>query len=584
MAYPAEFLEELKKRSSITDVINSYVPLKREGNLYKACCPFHNEKTPSFVVYSNGTGNDEHFYCYGCGAGGDVITFVMKADNLDYASAVEALARRAGLSVPADSYNKEAADKRRRLLEINREAARFFSTQLLSGKYPQASEYIRERGLDKAAKHFGLGYCPPGRKLFSYLTDLGYRPQELQDAFLCNRGNYDIFENRITFPVIDVSGNVIAFSARSMEAKPADGRKYINTNDTAAYNKRKNLFALNFAKNSREDFFILCEGQIDVITLHMAGFTNALASLGTAFSEEMASLLHRYKNKVVVCYDGDSAGISKTETVIRILTSAGIETKVVTLPGGCDPDEYIKKYGKDKFSVLLSDSIGHVEYSCGRILAQFNLESSDQKVAASDKLADFIAALQSPVEREVYTVKYAKQLDISKDSFGSLVAQKHNALMKKQKRENDGALIRKNAGYGDRVNPDKLRMPRAAFAEEAILGIAQINPDYLIRSVDDSSLCADDFKTSLNKRIYAAMLECVKENGKFDISLIADRFTPDEIGRITRMKVAREELSDNSYEVFCQNAAALRAAPGAKQTGDASFDDIQAIINKKKKQ
>ena len=158
MAYPAEFLEELKKRSSITDVINSYVPLKRAGNLYKACCPFHNEKTPSFVVYSNGTGNDEHFYCYGCGAGGDVITFVMKADNLDYASAVEALAKRAGLSVPADSYNKEAADKRRRLLEINREAARFFSTQLLSGKYPQASEYIRERGLDKAAKHFGLGY------------------------------------------------------------------------------------------------------------------------------------------------------------------------------------------------------------------------------------------------------------------------------------------------------------------------------------------------------------------------------------------------------------------------------------------
>ena len=214
VAFSAEFLDELKKRNNIVDVISSYVPLKRSGNLYKACCPFHNEKTPSFSVYTGGSGSDEHFYCYGCGAGGDVVSFVMKADNLDYASAIETLAKRAGLSVPYDNeYKRESADKRKRTLEANREAAKFFHSQLVSGKYQTATDYIAGRGLQRAVNHFGLGYCPPEKKLFSYMTDMGFKPKELQDAFLCNRGNYDIFENRIIFPVIDASGNVIAFSA-----------------------------------------------------------------------------------------------------------------------------------------------------------------------------------------------------------------------------------------------------------------------------------------------------------------------------------------------------------------------------------
>ena len=578
MAFSAEFLEELKKRNGIVDVINSYVPLKRAGSLYKACCPFHNEKTPSFTVYER----SESFYCFGCGAGGDVVSFIMKADNVDYATAIELLAKRAGLTVPESGYNKETADKRRRILDANREAAKYFHTQLISGKYRQASEYVTSRGLDPAVNHFGLGYSPPDKRLQSYLTDLGYRPNELFEAFLCNRGGYSTFENRIIFPVIDAAGNVIGFSGRSLEKKPADGQKYKNTIDTPAFSKRRNLYALNFAKNSREDYFILCEGQIDVISLHMAGFTNAIASLGTSFSEEQASLIHRYKNKVVVCYDGDAPGIAKTEAVIKILSKAGIEIKVLTLPGECDPDDFIKEYGKERFELLLKSSIGQMDYRLGQALASVDLKSSDQRVVASEKIAAIIAAVPSPVEREIYSVKYAEKLGVSPESLKSLVEQRHKAMVKKDKNEHDRGLIRQSEGYGDRVNPEKIKMPRAVYAEEALLGIAQINPDFLKKAADNGVLRADDFKTAFNKKVYEAIFESVGENGRFDISCISDRFTPDEIGRITRMRISRNELSDNGYGVFCDYASALKKNDGIKTDSIASFDDIETLIKSKK--
>ena len=579
MAFPIEFLEELKKRNRITDVISSYVPLKRAGNLYTCCCPFHNEKTPSFMVYER----TESFYCFGCGAGGDVVSFVMKAENIDYASAVEQLAQRAGLTVPDNGYNREASDKRRRILDINKEAARYFHTQLTSGKYKQATDYIEGRGLTSAVRHFGLGYCPPEKKLLSYLTDLGYKQSELIDAFLCNRGGYSTFENRIVFPIIDAAGSVVGFSARSLEKKPAEGQKYKNTNDTPAFSKRRNLYAMNFAKNSKEDFFILCEGQTDVISLHMAGFTNAIASLGTSFSEEQAALIRRYKNKVVICYDGDAPGIAKTNAVIKILSGAGVETKVVSLPEGCDPDEFIKKYGKERYALLLEKSIGQMDYRCGQALTSYDLRSADQKTLAAEKLADIIAAVQSPVEREIYTVKYAKELDVSPESFKALIEQKHKKQKKQNSREEQEKLIRQSEGYGDRVNPDKLKMTKAAYAEEALLGIAQLNPDFLLKAESEGVLTEDDFRTGFNKRVYKAMKNCVKAEGKYDISLISDQFSADETGRITRMLIERGNLKDNSYGVFAENAKALRTNGQKPDEKTASFDDIQALINKKSK-
>ncbi|MBQ7699726.1 MAG: DNA primase [Clostridia bacterium] len=578
MAYPAEFLEELKKRNRIVDVINSYVPLKRAGNLYTACCPFHNEKTPSFTVYER----TESFYCFGCGVGGDVVSFVMKADNIDYGSAIEQLAQRAGLTVPDNGYDRESSDRRRRILDANREAAKYFHNQLTSGKYKEATDYISGRGLTAAVRHFGLGYSPPDKKLFTYLTDLGYKPNELADAFLVNRGGYSTFEHRIVFPIIDAAGNVVGFSARSLEKKPAEGQKYKNTNDTPAFSKRRNLYAMNFAKNSKEDFFILCEGQTDVIALHMSGFTNAIASLGTSFSEEQAALIRRYKNKVVICYDGDAPGIAKTNAVIKILSDAGVETKVVSLPDGCDPDEFINKYGKERFSLLLQKSIGQMDYRCGQVLSSYDLRSADQKTIAADKLADVIASVYSPVEREIYTVKYAKQLEVSEESFKTLIEIKHKKLKKANKKEEQAKIIRQSEGYGDRVNPDKLRMTRAANAEEAILGIAQISPEFLIQAEKDGVLNENDFKTNFNHRVYTALLDCVKNEGKYDISFISSKFTPDETGRITRMLISRTDLTDNSYGVFTEYARALREDEGPKENGAASYDDIQALINKKK--
>lgn len=578
LAYPADFIEELKKRNRIVDVINTYVPLKRAGNLYTACCPFHNEKTPSFMVYER----TESFYCFGCGAGGDVVSFVMKADNVDYGSAVEILAARSGMTVPVDAYNKAASDKRRRILDANKEAAKYFHKQLISGKYKEATAYVESRGLIPAVNHFGLGYSPPDKKLSAYLYDLGYKQSELFDAFLCNRGGYSTFENRITFPIIDAAGNVVGFSARSLEKKPADGQKYKNTNDTPAFNKRRNLYALNFAKNAKEDFFILCEGQTDVISLHMAGFTNAIASLGTSFSDEQAALIRRYKNKVVICYDGDAPGIAKTNTVIKILSAAGIETKVVSLPDGCDPDEFIKKYGKERFELLLQKSIGQMDYRCGQVLSSYDLDKADQKSIAGEKLSDLLSSVYSPVEREIYTVKYAKQLDIPAEILRTVVEQKHKKLKKSTGKEEQSKLIRQSEGYGDRINPDKLRLTRAAYAEEAILGIAQISPDFLTRSEEEGILCENDFKTGFNKRVYTAMLDCIKREGKYDLSLIADRFTPDEAGRITGMLISRTDLSDNSYEVFKEYAEALKNDTAKTDDSASSFEDIKALINKKK--
>ena len=578
MAFPPEFIEEVKRRSSLVDVISGYVSLRRAGSNHVACCPFHNEKTPSFTVFER----SESFYCFGCGAGGDVITFIMKAENLDYPSAVEFLAKRAGLTVPQDGYDKGALTKKRKTLDINKEAAKYFHEQLVSGKYPQAIAYIEKRELQKAVRRFGIGYNPPGGKaLVNYLTSLGYSPRELNDAFVCNRGNYDIFNNRIIFPIIDAQGGVIAFGGRAMgDEKP----KYINSNDTPAFNKRKNLFALNYAKNAKEDYFILCEGYTDVIALHMAGFQTAVASLGTSFTPEQAALMKKYKPKVIICYDGDAAGQNATQKAIALTTAAGLETKVLQIPDGLDPDEYIRKRGKEQFRVLIANCYGQVDFRCETVLAKYDISSDEQRVSAAKDVADIIASLYTSIEREIYGGKYAKRLELNRDSYLTLIENKAAKLQRERNNEDKKRIIMASEGYGDRVNPDMVKMKKAAYAEEAILGIAQISPDFLIKAEAEGKLTSDDLMTGFGGKIYGLMLDCAKEHGKFDLALISEALSPEEIGRVTKMRIGRESLSDNSYEVFLQYAEALRKEKEqSKQSGEATFDSIQDIINKKKK-
>ena len=344
MAINDAFLSELKMRTDIMDLVSSYVSLdsRRQGRTHKGLCPFHNEKTPSFMVYED----TQSFYCFGCGAGGDAITFAMKIENLDYIEAVKLLAERAGLSMPQDGYDDSLHQKKNRILAANREAARFFHSCLLDKKNSHALNYFLNRGLTaQTIKHFGLGYAPDSwDSLIKHMRSKGFSVNELYDADLVKKSTkngerfYDNFRNRMMTPIIDIRGNVIGFGGRVLDdSKP----KYVNTADTLVYKKSHEVFAMNYAKNSKEDFLIVAEGYMDVIALHQAGFTNAVACLGTALTNEQARLMKRYTDEVVLSYDSDEAGQKATKRAMQIFSDSGLKVRVLQLRGGKDPDDII---------------------------------------------------------------------------------------------------------------------------------------------------------------------------------------------------------------------------------------------------
>lgn len=579
MAFPYGFIEELKAKNPISDIISGYVSLRRAGSNQVACCPFHNEKTPSFTVFSR----NDNFYCFGCGVGGDVITFIMKAENLDYASAVEYLAKRAGMRMPDQGVDRTEMTRRKRTLEANKDAARFFVDQLRSGQYREATEYIEARGLGKAATRFGIGYCPPGRRaLANHMKSLGYTGEELKDAFLCEVRDgrvFDYFSGRIMFPIIDAQGNVIAFGGRAMGKEQP---KYLNSNDTPAFKKSRNVFSLNIAKKSESDSFILCEGYTDVIALHMAGFDSAVASLGTALTQDQANLLKKYKSAVTLCYDGDSAGRKATARAIPILEAAGLDVRVVSLPEGLDPDEYLKKYGKEHFSIALRKHAGSVEYRVSEIIAKYNIAVTEEKLKAVAETCQLIAKIPSDVERQVWGQKFAKRLEIPEESFRNDIDRERKRYLSRSRRDDEQKMIRASQGYGDAVNPDMARRTRAGRAEEAILGLVQLNPEFILKAEKEGILNEEMFVTEFNKRVYSAVREVYLADGRFDISVVGDRFNAEETGRIVKLLVQRQQLSDNGYEVLRSCAQTLTDAsddPG----GDATIDDIMELIKKKNK-
>ncbi len=582
MRFDSSFIEELKARCDIVDIISGYVNLKRAGSNYVGLCPFHNEKSPSFTVF---TKNDS-CYCFGCGAGGDVITFIMRMENLDYVSALEFLANRAGLSLPVDRINEGAVNKRKRILEMNKQAARFFNSELASGKYKNATEYAQKRGLSGAVgKRFGIGYCPDSYGvLANHLRSLGYTSAEMKEGFLCGEGKngklFDYYRGRLIFPIIDPTGNVVAFGGRALgDEKP----KYLNTNDTPAFKKGRNLFALNYAKNSKEDYFILCEGYTDVIALHAAGFTSAVAGLGTAFTQEQASMLKKYKSKVVICYDGDEAGRKATNRAIPILTAASLEVRALSLPAGVDPDEFIRKYGKERFSHLINESKSEFQFKCDAILADHNISVPEEKVKASDAICSVLARISSDVEREVYTAKAAKLLDVSEDSLKTDVKKKRLSFARKEKRKFADDVKRTAMGFGDKVNPDTVKNVRAAKAEEVILGIAQINPEYMEKAEKEGGLSEDIFFTAFGKKVYLVIRDIFEKERRFDPAFLAGEFTPDQIGRITKMYIDRQALSNNTYEVFSQSVDVLIKEKESAEMSNDTVSDIEALIKSKRK-
>ncbi len=582
---PREVIEDIVARSDVEQVISSYVTLKRAGSNLNGLCPFHSEKSPSFTVFPN----TQSFYCFGCSAGGDVITFIMRAEHLDYVGAVEFLAARAGIDIPQDGKaSRQGELSRRRVCDMNLEAAKFFRQCLFDPAIGgEAMRYLSEqRGLGGATiKRFGLGYAPG---TFGMLTDhmhkLGYTDEELITAFLCGKSQktgraYDYFRNRVMFPIIDTSGNIIAFGGRVMDdSKP----KYLNSSDTPAFKKSRNLFALNYARNHCEEFMILCEGYMDVIALHAAGFENAVATLGTAITAEQARIFAKYTKKVIISYDSDEAGQRAANRAMQQLGEVGIDVRVLQMSGAKDPDEYIRKHGADKFRRLLSISRTGFAYKSELIYAKYDLETPEGRIAASGECCALISEYHSGVEREVYIGQVSQRLNLSTDVLKGRVEQ----LLRKRIRETKEATSRRAQadirGVGDRINPDTIKNVQASSAESAVLGMMMIYDEYRSAVLQGQiELREEDFFTAFGRRAFAAILELQRSPTGYAHAMLGQSFTPDEMGRLQQMEQQRRALSRNGPEVFAQSVSALRLAKARadeKQNEDviSSIADILA--------
>jgi len=577
-----QIIEEIKSRNDIVDVISSYISLKRAGSNMQGLCPFHSEKTPSFTVFTATQG----YYCFGCGAGGDAITFIRQIENLEYIPALEFLAKRAGITLPENARRAEGGFDRVRMQQMNKEAARYFRECLFDPKLGgEALAYLHGRGLDSATiKRFGLGFAPASfSSLTNRLRDLGYTEEELIAGFLCGRSKtrgtlFDYFRNRVMFPIIDVSGNVIAFGGRVMDDSQP---KYLNSSDTPVFKKSRNLFALNFARTACTEELILCEGYMDVIALHAAGFTNAVATLGTALTPEQARIMSRYTKKVLISYDSDAAGQKAANRAIGILGEVGLDVRVLKISGAKDPDEFIKKFGAAKFSEQLAASHGKFEYNMDNVLRHHDISVPDEKIKAVNELSALIADIYSSAEREVYIAAVSKRLDIPAESIRSDIARIIKKKKSEYKKKESQYIVRQSAGFGDRINPDYAKNVAAAKAEETVLGLLLLYPEHRAAMQEGKvQLSETDFFTDFGKRVFNAIVE-IQNNATFDVSLLGEYFSPEEQGRIMRYQLARKDLSDNGSTVFAESVAALRRET-SQSSGEDPFDDLLSIIQNKR--
>lgn len=531
MAFPPAFLDELTARNPIEDVVGQYVSLKRSGSNLFGLCPFHGEKTASFSVAPD----KGIYYCFGCHKGGSVINFQMEIEGLSYPDAVRALAKRAGMEVPEDEQYQSRYRQQERLWALHKEAARFFHSQLYSPVGAEALNYAIGRGMPKSVlTRFGIGYAPDSwSALVDALRKKGYTDQELRDSGLVTiskkNGNlFDRFRDRLMFPIIDVRGNVIGFGGRIMNDKDKNAAKYLNSPETLIFNKRKNLFALNLAKKSKLGYLILVEGYMDAIALHQYGFDCAVASLGTALTEDGAALLSKYTDQVVLIYDGDTAGQNATKRAIPILEKAGLQVKVLQMRDAKDPDEFLKKFGADRFKLLLEESSNRVEYQLNAILKKYDLRDDDQKVKYLQESAELICTLGSSVQREVYAGRVAEVAKISMEAMKMEVdrAFRHRIAREKKKQEKIDLSPARNLQPKSRsIHYDNLKSARA---EEMVIGQALRQPALLDQTRD---LTQEMFSSELLGRVYGQMCQRHREHLEVNVNGLTD-FSSEEMSHI----------------------------------------------------
>ena len=566
MALSDSFLQELKMKTDIEDVISAYVTLKRRGATLVGLCPFHNEKTPSFTVYPA----TQSFYCFGCGAGGDAITFLKKIENLDYLDAVKTLAQRAGLQMPQEGFDDSLSKRRRRILEMNREAARFYHSVLLSPEGKVGYDYYIGRALSAATiNHFGLGFAPnQWDALLKHMRTKGYQPAELVDAGLARKGQkgyYDNFRNRVMTPIIDVRGNVIAFGGRVLDdSKP----KYINTGDTLVYKKTNELFALNFAKDSKEDALILCEGYMDVIAMHQAGFTNAVAGCGTALTTEQVRLISRYAKEVILTYDADEAGQKALQKAMTLFDQTDVKVRIPALVGGKDPDEIIRTYGRDKFKGMLEGASNETEFRLLALRRQYNLATTQGKIDFIGGALQILSTLP-PVEQDLYVSRLSEELGVERQNMKvqlqDLVARQGN---RREKREFN-RIVQENMRKTARETMATDASLRKLRAEDRLISL-------LLRYPDCSRLCKDFDPQWLTpgfaQRVFTLILQRLENGDGTELMDLRDRLTDDEMGRLSGI-IARGGESADAKQEFSDCLQTIRAEQQKKQESAAELDD-----------
>ena len=505
MAFPPSFLDELIARNPIEDVVGQYVSLRRSGSNLFGLCPFHGEKTASFSVAPD----KGMYYCFGCHKGGGAINFVMEVEGLSYPDAVRNLAGRVGLPVPEDEQYESQYKKQERLWAANKEAARFFHSQLYAPIGKAALEYALGRGMPKSTLiNFGIGYAPDSwDSLVKHLRGKGYTDEELKDAGLVTvsqkNGNlFDRFRDRLMFPIIDVRGNVIGFGGRILK-KDDNAAKYLNSPETLIFNKRKNLFALNLAKKSKLGYLILVEGYMDAIALHQYGFDCAVASLGTALTPDGAALLSKYTDEVVLIYDGDAAGQNATQRAIPILEKAGLKVRVLQMQGAKDPDEYLKKFGPDRFKLLLEGSANRVEYQLNAIRKKYDLSVDDEKVQYVQESAELISALDSSIKQEIYGKRVAEAAGISAEAMKMEISKafkrRRNREKKAQERIDLAPAQQFQRRGGSKVIYNNVK---SGVAEQRLIAMALREPALLDLAAD---LQAEAFSVPLFARVYTQL-------------------------------------------------------------------------------
>ena len=585
---PEDIISEIKYRNDIETAVSSYVNLKRRGKNLVGLCPFHSEKTPSFTVYpENGS-----FYCFGCGVGGDVFTFTGLIENLDYIESVKLLAERSGVTLPQDGYDDSMQKLKNKIYDINRDTARFFHSFLMSEEGKWALDYLLGRGLTlKTIKHFGLGAAPDSwDMLIKHLKEKGYKEADMLAAGVVGKSQkgtlYDRFRKRVMFPIINIRGNIIAFSGRAMPGEDKQGGKYVNTSDTPVYKKSSNLFGMNFAKNVCSERVILVEGNMDVISLHQAGFTNAVAPLGTAFTMEQANLLARYTKEIVLTLDADAAGQKAVKRASELLENTGLKTRVVVIPDGKDPDEFIKKNGPDRFRALLEGAVSDIEYKLLTAAKDINLESEDGRLRYLSAAAEIVAGSDDVMTRDIYIGRLSEKYGVSRTALNAKVEEIRKKNIRISKKKEIADIIRPKFTRDD-INPERRRSPKATAAEETLIAVLLKNPDFYKSAKEQ--LPPEKLITSLNRRIYEIILSSLESGGSLDISVFAEKLLPAEIGYLVSLQNSEkagknpEIVLKDCIRVILEEEMLLSAQSRENTSVEDWAEALQTIIDKKSK-